>query len=115
MSETISLLSKNTSYVGEQNQFASLGILQVRGDKYMVFMNLEDGKVYIEEVFATHALGDYIVGFKQVEDDKVWSMLVYAANSYGLTSQEHITACIKELNPKKTPAVKAILKGKAPK
>lgn len=111
MPEQIGLLSKKPSYIGDENKFASLGILQWRGDKFMVFINIEDGRVYIEEVFTAEAQGAFIAGFKQVEDDKIWAMLSYAANAYGLTSQKHIQDCIKELHPKATPATEAILKG----
>lgn len=111
MSEKVGLLTKTPSFVGDQNQFISVGIMQCRGDKYMVLLELETGKVYIEEVFATHALGNFIAGFNQIQEDKVWNMMCYAANSLGLTGQEHLSKCIRELSPSLNPALEAILQG----
>src|SRR5665213_63495 len=100
MSEHAILLSKEPELFGDNNTFMALGIIGIRGDKFLTFMDLVTGQIHIEEVFATEALGDKIVGFNYIKDDKLWEMTVYASNSYGLTSQEHITAAVKKLNLK---------------
>ena len=115
MPEHATLVNKTPILFGEQDRFLGLGVMEIRGDKFIVFMDLSDGKVFIEESFATHAMGDFLVGLNYINDDKLWNMCVYAANGYGLTSQEHITECVKTLNLKSSnPIVKDILNGKPP-
>lgn len=100
ITEHIKLDSKSPTIFGEANDFLALGKLLCRGDKFLVFMHLKTGKVYIEETFAKEVLGDFLVGLNEVKDDKLWGKLVYAANGYGLTSKAHILDCLKKLNIK---------------
>ncbi len=109
MSEHYKLVQDYPALVGPNNLGLALGLLESRGDKFLVVMDVLTGKVFIVEVFATTALDKYVAGYKEVEDPKIWGQLVYAANSYGLTSAKHIAYCIKTMKVE-TAATKAILK-----
>lgn len=94
MPEHFKLVQKNPLLVGPNNLGLALGLLESRGDKFMVLMDITNGRIHIVEVFAAEAMGKYIAGHKEIEDDKLWAKLVQAANSYGLTSAQHIAYCI---------------------
>jgi|GEM_PF-3036020 hypothetical protein len=109
MAEHFKLLNKEPALVGPNSLGLALGLLESRGDKFMVVMDITTGRIHITEVFATEALGKYIAGYNDITDDELWAKLVYAANSYGLTSAQHLAYCI--LTTKvETEATKAILK-----
>jgi hypothetical protein len=115
MAEYIKLLSKDPILCGHNNEFMALALLGWRGNKYIVLMHLIDGSIYIEETFAVMAAGDPLVGFEYVKDDKIWNALVYAANGYGVTGQEHITHCVTKLGlSTSNKVVKDILAGIPP-
>lgn len=115
MSEHVSLLSKDPMLFGDNNRFMALGLLGIRGEKYIAFMDLTDGQVYVEETFA-HSAGDAkAVTLNYIEDDMVWKLCVYAINAYGLDSRDHITACTVKLGlSTDNKVVSDILKGIPP-
>jgi hypothetical protein len=109
MSEHFKLLRKDPMLVGPNNLGLTLGLLESRGDKYLVVMDITNGHIHIVEVLAAKALGDHIVAHKEIEDEVLWAKLVQAATKYGLTSAYHIAECIKMKNVY-TDATLAILK-----
>jgi hypothetical protein len=109
MPEHIKLVNKEPALVGPNNLGLALGLLESRGDKFMLIMDVTNGRVHVVEVFTATALGKYIAGHREIEDDKLWAILVQACNSYGLTSAQHIAYCILATHVD-TEATRAIIK-----
>ena len=109
MAEHFALVNKEPALVGPNSLGLALGLLESRGDKFMVVMDIVSGRIHIVEVFATEAMGKYIAGYNEIADEKLWAKLVYAANSYGLTSAQHLAYCILRTKVD-TEATRAILK-----
>lgn len=108
MAEHFALVNKEPALVGPNGLGLALGLLESRGDKFMVVMDITSGHIHIVEVFAAEAMGKYIAGYNEVADEKLWAKLVYAANSYGLTSAKHLAYCILRTKAD-TPATRAIV------
>lgn len=100
LQDNFKLESKEPLIIGDKEKFLILGKIGCRGDKFVVLISLETGKTYIEEAFTTTALGTFSVGLNYIEDEGLWNSLVYAANSYGLTSSKHILKCLQKLGIK---------------
>lgn len=100
LQDNFKLESKEPLIIGDKEKFLILGKIGCRGDKFVVLISLETGKTYIEESYATNVNGQFVVGLNYINDDTLWNSLVYAANSYGLTSSQHIIECLQKLGIK---------------
>jgi hypothetical protein len=96
----VKLITAEPVLFGQDNKFMTLGKLETRGDKFIVFMDLTTGKTYIEEAFASWVGGERITGLEQVEDDHLWGLLTEAAQKYGLCMVRHMADNMKKVNVK---------------